>query len=235
MNLFYAPDITDGLFTLDKEESNHLARVLRMNSGDKVQFTDGKGFFYDCTIVDSHPNKSVVSVDKKYKGNDRRNYFLKIGIAPTKNNNRFEWFLEKSTEIGIDTITPIICEHSERKEVNSERLNRVITAAMKQSIKSFHPVLEEHTKLHSLLQKNFDGQKFIAFIDHENEQSLAKSYISGNNVLVLIGPEGDFSPTEIEMAKKCGFIPVSLGPSRLRTETAGVVACHTIHLMNLIK
>lgn len=232
MNLFYAPEISGELFTLDKEESNHLVRVLRMKTNDVVHFTDGKGFFYDCKIVDANPRKCVVSIEKKYEGKGRNKFFLQIGIAPTKNNTRFEWFLEKSTEIGIDTITPLICEHSERKEVKVDRLNRVITAAIKQSIKAFHPKLENQQTFNSFIKQPFDGQKFIAYVDVENELSLSKAYLPGNNALVLIGPEGDFSPEEIELAKRNGFVPINLGQSRLRTETAGIVACHTINLLN---
>lgn len=232
MNLFYAPEISGDLFTLDKEESNHLVRVLRMKENDVVHFTDGKGFFYDCLIVDANPKKCVVSVENKYEGSHRRNFFLQIAIAPTKNNARFEWFLEKSTEIGIDTVTPLICAHSERKDVKTERLNKVITAAVKQSIKSFHPKLEVQQAFNFFVKQPFDGQKFIAYVDKDNELSLSKAYLPGNNALVLIGPEGDFSPEEIELAKKNGFAPINLGPSRLRTETAGIVACHTINLLN---
>ncbi|HEY9115064.1 MAG TPA: RsmE family RNA methyltransferase, partial [Bacteroidales bacterium] len=176
-----------------------------------------------------------VSVENKFEGDDRRDCVLQIGIAPTKNNNRLEWFLEKATEIGIDTITPLICAHSERKEVKIDRLNKVITAAVKQSLKSFHPTLEHQQQFNSFIKKHFDGQKFIAYVDNENNLSLAKAYLPGNNALVLIGPEGDFSPEEIELAKKNGFIPINLGKSRLRTETAGVVACNTINLMNSFK
>lgn len=232
MNLFYAPEISGQLFTLDKDESGHLIRVLRMKTNDIVHFTDGKGFFYQSKIVEANPKKCVLAIEKKYQGTDNRNYFLQIGIAPTKSNSRFEWFLEKATEIGIDKITPLICERSERKEVKTDRLNRVITAAIKQSIKSFHPMLEEQQTFYSLVSKIFDGQKFIAYVEKEISLSLAKAYLPGNNVLVLIGPEGDFSPEEIEMATKNGFIPINLGISRLRTETAGVVACHTINLLN---
>jgi len=232
MNLFYSPGISGKLFTLNSEESGHLIRVLRMKANDLVHFTDGKGFFYECIIVEANPKKCVVSVEKKYEGADRRNFLLQIGIAPTKNNNRFEWFLEKATEIGIDTITPLICSHSERKEVKTERLNKVISAAVKQSIKSLHPKLEEQQSFISFIKQPFDGQKFIAYVDKENELSLLKAYLPGNNALVLIGPEGDFSPEEIELARENGFVPINLGQSRLRTETAGVVACHTINLLN---
>jgi 16S rRNA (uracil1498-N3)-methyltransferase len=232
MNLFYAPEISGNLFTLNKEESNHLVRVLRIKEDDLVHFTDGKGHFYDCKIIDANPKKCVVSVEKKIEGDDQRPFFLNIGIAPTKNNTRFEWFLEKSTEIGIDTITPLICTHSERKDVKTDRLNKVITAALKQSLKSFHPILEEPQQFNSFIKHAFDGQKFIANLDKENELSLLNTYLPGKNVLILIGPEGDFSPEEIDLAKKNGFIPITLGSSRLRTETAGVVACHTINLLN---
>ena len=232
MNLFYAPEISEGLFTIDKEESAHLVRVLRIKANDLVHFTDGKGFFYECKIVDANPKKCTVLVEKKYEGKGKRNFFLQIGIAPTKNISRFEWFLEKSTEIGIDTITPLICAHSERKEVKIGRLDKVITAAVKQSIKAYHPKLEEKQTFNSFIEQPFNGQKFIGYVEKEISLSLAKAYLPGSNAIVLIGPEGDFSPEEIELAKNNGFIPINLGQSRLRTETAGVVACHTINLLN---
>jgi 16S rRNA (uracil1498-N3)-methyltransferase len=190
---------------------------------------------YKCVITDANPKKCVIKIIEKTIGTDKRNFELHIAIAPTKNINRFEWFLEKSTEIGIDIITPIICHHSERKDVKAARLNKVITAAMKQSLKSTHPVLVDKTSFKALINTQFEGEKFIAFIDSEVTLELGKAYTPSKNALVLIGPEGDFSRKEVDDAIAAGFIPVRLGKARLRTETAGIVACHTIVLMNNMK
>lgn len=232
MNLFYAPHIAPPVFQLSPEESKHVVKVLRMKTGDRIFFTDGKGFLYRCRIADALPKGTLIEVLKKEKGEDRRGFYLHMAVAPTKNISRYEWFLEKATEIGIDRITPFVSEHSERKAVKPERLNRVMTAAMKQSLKTFHPVLDEIVLFRELLREPFEGQKFIAFIGPEITPELSKVYVPGRNAFVLIGPEGDFSPKEVEEAMECGFVPVRLGPSRLRTETAAVAACHTINLLN---
>ncbi len=162
----------------------------------------------------------------------KRNYNIHVAIAPTKNINRFEWFLEKSTEIGIDEITPMICQRSERKVVKPERLNKVITSAMKQSVKAYHPVLSEATTFKDLISRKHAGEKYIAYIEEGTHPSLKSLYTPGKDAIILIGPEGDFSPEEVLMATDMGFKTVSLGTSRLRTETAGVVVCHTLALMN---
>jgi len=232
MNLFYAPDITPPVFQLNAEESKHIIKVLRMKQGDTVHFTDGKGHLFHCRITEDNPRACIVEIIKTEEGNDRRNFYLHMAVAPTKNINRFEWFLEKATEIGVDQITPFISEHSERKVIKPERLNRVITAAVKQSLKTWHPVLDDAMNFSEVIKTDFNGDKYIAYIDPEVTLELSKAYTPGSNAIVLIGPEGDFSPEEIELAKKEGFIPVKLGPSRLRTETAGVTACHTINLLN---
>jgi 16S rRNA (uracil1498-N3)-methyltransferase len=232
MNLFYAPDIIEPYYQLTREESKHLIRVLRYKVGDEVHFTDGKGYFYTCRIIDASPKHCKVEVVNKQEGSDYRKFKLWIGVAPTKNISRFEWFLEKATEIGIDTIIPFVSFHSERKEIKPDRLNRVITAAVKQSLKSFHPKLEKLMSFKEMIDLPFDGDKFIAFIDDGVTLELSKAYRSGENAFVLIGPEGDFSPEEVKAAKEKGFVPVKLGPSRLRTETAAVTACHTINLLN---
>jgi len=233
MNLFYAPKISGQFYTLSEEESKHIIRVLRMKSGDTVFFTNGKGFLFDCKITDPNPKACEVEIISKNPGKDKRPFQLRMAVAPTKNLNRFEWFLEKATEIGIYDIIPLISSHSERKVVKTERLKRVTTAAMKQSLKSFHPHLEEATKFTDVITQTFEGDKFIAYINKEVTLELSKACQKGRNTLILIGPEGDFSPEEVEQAKQKGFVPVRLGPSRLRTETAAVVACHTINLMNL--
>lgn len=234
MNLFYAPDIGGHIHSLNKEDSNHLARVFRAKNGDTVYITDGKGAIYKCVITDANPKNCQVEIVDKTAGKDRKSFILQIAIAPTKNISRFEWFLEKSTEIGIDVITPLLCDHSERKVIKTDRSNRVLIAAMKQSLKSHLPVLHELTKFSDFIRKPFEGQKFIAFVN-DNTDELIDICRRNTNTLLLIGPEGDFSKEEITEAEKLGFIPVGLGPSRLRTETAGVVACHTVNILNLAK
>ncbi len=232
MNLFYAPEIKSPEFKMDASESKHIVKVLRMSEGDELFFTDGKGFFYKCTITVANPHGCMVKVLEKIKGDDKRDYLVYMAVAPTKNINRYEWFLEKATEIGVDRFLPFISKHSERKSIKTERLNRVITAAVKQSLKSFHPQLDEQVDFNTLINTPFEGQKFIAYIHPEVTLELSKAYKKGNNAFVLIGPEGDFTPEEVEKAKEKGFVPVRLGPSRLRTETAGVTACHTVNLLN---
>lgn len=232
MNLFYAPYIVEPAFTLTEEESKHIIRVLRKSEGDTVFFTDGNGYNYKCIVKEANPKKCHIEIIEKVAGEYKRNFKLHIAIAPTKNITRFEWFLEKSTEIGIDCITPIICSHSERKEIKTERLKKVITSAMKQSLKSHHPELKEKFSFKEILNIPTNGEKFIAYIDDDVTHELSEAYTHGNDVIILIGPEGDFSPEEVELAIEKGYIPVRLGKSRLRTETAGIVACHTINLLN---
>ena len=231
-NLFYAPNITMPYYQLTEEESKHLIRVLRKGVGDKVCLTDGQGFFYTCHIVDDNSKHCKVEVIEKTVGTDHRNFILQMGVAPTKNISRFEWFLEKATEISIDVIIPFVSFHSERKEVKHDRLNRVITAAVKQSLKSFHPQLKTTMTFKEMIDLPFSGKKYIAYINDEVTQELSAHYSATSDAFILIGPEGDFSPEEVEQAKEKGFVPVKLGPYRLRTETAAVAACHTINLLN---
>lgn len=232
MNLFYYPDIKEPVTTLSEDESKHIIRVLRKKTGEKVHFTDGKGYLYNCNIIDDHPKRCSIEITNKQPGEDNRDYEIHIAIAPTKNIDRTEFFLEKSTEIGIDIITPVTTFHSERRDVKHDRLNKVLVSAMKQSLKSHLPKLNTLTDFNTFVLQEFDGDKFIAYIDKDVTLELSKAYNSGNNVLLLIGPEGDFSNEEVKLAKEKGFVPVSLGKSRLRTETAGIVACHTISLIN---
>lgn len=233
MNLFYAPDIAGTHHTLNPEESKHLLRVLRMKKGDTVTLTDGKGFFYDCRIEDDNSRACRLYVLEKRKGDDTPGHMLHLAVAPTKNIARYKWFLEKATEIGVGRITPVICEHSERRQVKTDRLERILIAAMKQSLKSTLPQLNPPETFKNFVKKPFTGEKFIAYIHSDVTDELSKIYIKGSPALILIGPEGDFSPAEVELAVQNGFKPVRLGPSRLRTETAAVVACHTVNLVNL--
>lgn len=232
MLLFYAPDLQGEHYTLDEQESKHCIKVLRLHVGDRVMLTDGTGGLYSCELVNEDPKRCSVQVVSKQEVYGARDHRLHIAIAPTKNINRFEWFLEKATEIGIDEITPLICQRSERKTVKHERLNKVITAAMKQSLKAYHPKLNEQKSFSDLLLEKHAGEKFIAYVEEGKHPPLQSLYKPGQDALVLIGPEGDFSPEEVDLAVENAYKIVSLGQSRLRTETAGIVACHTIELMN---
>ncbi len=231
MQLFYTPYITDSNFYLDETESKHAVRVLRLANGDKIQLIDGNGNFFEAQIVNAHPKRCEVEITEKISGFNKRNHYLHLAVAPTKNIDRFEWFLEKATEIGVDEITPILCDHSERKMIKNERLEKVIISAMKQSLKAYLPKLNRLTLLKTILKSDFDGQKFIAHCYDQNKRELKNELVSSQFNLILIGPEGDFSEEEVELALQKQFIPVSLGESRLRTETAAVVACHTVNLL----
>lgn len=232
MYLFYSPVVTQGLNLLGEQESWHCTHVLRLPEGGAIHLTDGHGNLYECMIQIADPKKCIVNVVSVQTEYLKRKNYLHIGIAPTKSMDRFEWFLEKATEIGIDEITPVFCAHSERIRIKTERLQKILVAAMKQSLKAYLPKLNEPADLKNFLSKDFTGQKFIAYCESGEEDELQKVYQKGSNALILIGPEGDFSHEEIALAKKQGFIPISLGKSRLRTETAGIVACHTITLLN---
>jgi 16S rRNA (uracil1498-N3)-methyltransferase len=228
MQLFYL-EHPEKEIILSAEESKHATKVLRKKEGDILNFTDGKGGFYkaEITLADSIKCRlEIVSSDQKEK---QHNYHLHIAIAPTKNMDRYEWFLEKATEIGINEITPIICKHSERKVIKTERCNRILLSAMKQSLKFHLPKLNEAITLKDFLKQDFEGNKYIAHCEdgYKIELSTEKKV---EKTTILIGPEGDFSPTEIEMALQNQFKAVSLGTSRLRTETAGIVAVHTINI-----
>ena len=235
MNVFYLPDAQLGTISFPEEESKHIVKVLRMKEGDRFCVTDGKGSLFDAELVDAHPKRAMADLSNQRCGYDIRDFKLSIAIAPTKLNERTEWFLEKATEIGIDEVKLFASYHSERRVANVERFKKIVVAAMKQSVKSKMPVVEEMVSFDKLVKQNFDGQKFIAWIDDDVNEQLCDLYKKGENAIVLIGPEGDFSKEEVELAKQNGFVPVSLGEARLRTETAAVVACHTIQLINQMK
>lgn len=235
MNVFYLPDAQLGNISFPEEESKHIVKVLRMREGDNFCVTNGKGSIFDAELIDAHPKRAVANLSNQRQGYDNRSFKLSIAIAPTKLNERTEWFLEKATEIGIDEIKLFASYHSERRIANVERFRKIVIAAMKQSVKSNMPVIEEIQSFDKLVKQDFDGQKFIAWIDDNVKEQLCDLYNKGANALVLIGPEGDFSKEEVELAKNNGFVPVSLGEARLRTETAAIVACHTIQLINQMK
>ncbi|MDD5507587.1 MAG: 16S rRNA (uracil(1498)-N(3))-methyltransferase [Bacteroidales bacterium] len=232
MHLFYTPDIgPDDHYTLTEEESRHCTRVLRLSKGDPVALTDGKGTLFE-TVVDSDSHRrTTVRIIRALPGWGARKYRLHVAVAPTKNLNRFEWFLEKATEIGIDEITPLICDHAERKTLQISRMSRVMIAALKQSVKTTLPVLNEPVRFSSFLERPAPEMKFIAHFDPANKH-LKDNYSRSKNVVVLIGPEGDFSTGELQQASGAGFTAVNLGSARLRTETAGVVVCSLINFMN---
>jgi 16S rRNA (uracil1498-N3)-methyltransferase len=236
MQLFYTPDIEPShpQYFLSEEESKHAIRVLRLEAGDKVQLIDGRGGFYDAQIQDAHPKRTILNITSVTPNFNKRNHYLHIAVAPTKNIERLEWFLEKATEIGVDEISLIITQRSERKEVKVDRLNKIITAAIKQSLKAYHPVLNDAVKLNQLLTQPFDGQKFIAHCEAGEKFDLRREIISNSRYLVLIGPEGDFSPAEIELALESDFKPITLGEARLRTETAALEACFEVNFINRV-
>jgi 16S rRNA (uracil1498-N3)-methyltransferase len=232
MHIFYTPDINSNTLTLTEEESKHCIKVLRLETGSILHLIDGIGGFYDAIIEDPHPKRTKLKILNKIENFAKRNHYLHIAIAPTKNIERLEWFLEKATEIGIDEITPIICDRSERKEVKTERLIKVITSAVKQSIKAYHPKLNEPVRFSEFIASTTHSQKFIAHCMNGGKVTIKEQLINKGNYLVVIGPEGDFSFQEIETAISHNFIPISLGESRLRTETAGLQACFEINFLN---
>jgi len=233
MHLFHSPEISSDIFTLSPEESKHCIKVLRLDTGDHVHLTDGNGNLYKTRILDADVKKCILEIQEVTKEYNKKDFKIHMAIAPTKNIGRFEWFLEKATEIGIDEITPFICEHSERKVIKPERLNKVIIAAMKQSLKAYLPVLNPAISFKEFAAKNFDSERYIAYCSDKYRDNLKDVYKKQKNAVIMIGPEGDFSQVEIDFAIDTGFKPVSLGPERLRTETAALVACHTVNLINL--
>ena|ERR1035437_3533437 len=232
MHLFYTPDLQHQVHILSEEESKHCTRVLRLSEGNNIFLTDGKGLFCEAVIKNANPKACMIEIIKRTKEYGKLEFSLSIAIAPTKNIERFEWFLEKVTEIGIDKVIPLICRYSERKEIKPDRLEKVIVSAMKQSQKAYLPELSPIQLFKDFICKPFSGDKFIAHCINGEKPLLGNLVKQGVNILILIGPEGDFSAEEVEIAISQGFIPVSLGNSRLRTETAGVVACHTVNLIN---
>ena len=230
--VFYSPGIRH-LQQLPEQESLHCTKVLRMKEGDQLTVTDGKGFFFLCTLIQAHPKHCIVSIDAEVAQPKTWNFNLHIAFAPTKNIDRMEWFAEKATESGIDRFTPLLCRFSERKELKTERLEKIVVSAMKQSQQAVMPVIDEMNPFDLFVENPFTGRKFIAHCHPTPKTALAKTYQKGEDALILIGPEGDFSEEEIQKAVSLGFEPVSLGENRLRTETACLVACHTLHVLNL--
>ena len=234
MQLFYAPQITLPEYTLAEEESKHAIKVLRLSVGDTLHITDGRGTLHLCQVVSDSAKHCTVRVLESQHEFEKRNYTLTIAVAPTKNIDRYEWFLEKATEIGVDNFVALESEHSERRIIKPERELKVITAAVKQSLKAYHPTLEDMTDFKKFVTRDFDGRKFIA---HCGEAIKGKSYLAstlaaGENAVILIGPEGDFSPEEVRLAVENGFEEITLGTQRFRTETAAVMAVAMVAIKN---
>ena len=232
MHLFYTPDITSELYTLHEDESKHCIKVLRLQTGDTVTLIDGKGGLYTAEIVDPHPKKTILKVVNTQLAYGKRNHYLHLAVAPTKNIERIEWLLEKATEIGVDEISLVICDRSERKEVKLDRLNRIITSAIKQSLKAYHPVLNEPIAFKNFIKQTRISQRFIAHCMPEDKKTLQSCINNQGDYVILIGPEGDFTPHEITAAIENKFIPITLGNSRLRTETAALEACFEVNFLN---
>jgi 16S rRNA (uracil1498-N3)-methyltransferase len=232
MQLFYVPNISGTEVILNETESKHAIRVLRLPIGASIKLIDGTGGFYEARITDTNPKKCKLEIIDSQPEFGKKNFKLHIAIAPTKNIDRFEWFLEKCTEIGIDEITPIISEHSERKVIKPERLQKILVSAMKQSVKAYLPKLNELTSFKSFIGLLDESKKYIAHCNQGEKSHLKNEVSEGDDVVLLIGPEGDFSPEEVEWAKEYDYQEISLGTARLRTETAGVVACNIVNLAN---
>ena len=230
MQLFYSEHIhtKDTTYTFPKDESKHIVRVLRKKEEDILQVTNGKGNLFTVKITMASNSNCTVDI-VKYETFAKHKYYLHIAIAPTKNNDRLEWFLEKATEIGIDEITPIICDNSERKIIKKERLDKIVQSAMKQSLQYHLPIVNDAITLKDFLKNKQDGSLYIAHCEKDSKDEL--KLLVKEKQTILIGPEGDFSISEIENAIQNNYQPISLGNTRLRTETAGIVACHTVALL----
>ena len=235
MHRFYCPDIADTL-TLGEEDSKHCVKVLRMTGGDLIEIVDGNGNLYTCRITMAHPKRCAVEAVEQVEQPPHWGCRIVLGIAPTKHLDRMEWLAEKCVEMGVDRIVPLRCHNSERTVLKTDRLKKIMVSAMKQSLKATLPQLDELTPVEQLMKEPFDGVRCIAYCDEllprEQRQTLASAYKPGCDVMVLIGPEGDFSPEEVQVARESGFAPVTLGDSRLRTETAGMMAVAFIHALN---
>jgi 16S rRNA (uracil1498-N3)-methyltransferase len=233
MHLFYTQNILPPLHELGEEESRHCVKVLRLGRGDRINLADGSGTMYTAEITDANPAHCRVKIIDSVANWGRRGYGLTMAVAPTKNIDRYEWFIEKATEVGCDRFIPMECTHSERRVVKRDRLTKVAVSAAKQSLKAYLPAIDEMTPFNQVVAMPFDGVKLIAHcIDDLPHKLLRDCVDAGDNVLALIGPEGDFSPEEVALATAHGFIPLSLGDSRLRTETAALATVMGVAFIN---
>jgi 16S rRNA (uracil1498-N3)-methyltransferase len=232
MHCFYEPDLSHDIISLSEEESKHAVRVLRLSSGDQVIITDGKGTRALAEVCNDHPKRCELKITERKTESTGRSFRLHIAVAPTKNNERIEWFVEKATEIGIDEITFLDCEHSERDVIKTERIEKVAVAAMKQSQQSHMPLINEMTSIQDFIGSSKGDIKLIAHCEESDKKSLHDFEIKNKTVVVLIGPEGDFSAAEINACIANGYQPVALGNTRLRTETAALYAVCGIHFQS---
>ena len=239
MELFYAHKIADGRAFLDSEESAHLVKVLRHKAGDSISVIDGSGALMSCVLEEVSPREAVARIDSVSEGWGAHPYHLQMAVCPTKNIDRYEWFVEKAVELGVDEIVPVVCDHSERRVVRTDRLGRIAISAAKQSLKAAVPVIPDVVPLKDFLASCTCGLRLIAYCaeDVKERVSIAevlhRASASGLNparISILIGLEGDFSPEEVRAALDAGFMPVHLGPSRLRTETAALTAVEAVYL-----
>ncbi|MCT4629617.1 16S rRNA (uracil(1498)-N(3))-methyltransferase [Winogradskyella sp.] len=233
MQLFYNPNISenDNMFSFDKDESRHIVKVLRKKIGDQLHITNGKGWLFNAELTLADTKHCAVNILSKSL-QSKKDYTLHLAVAPTKMNDRYEWFLEKATEIGIDEITPIICDNSERKMVKLERFEKIIQSAMKQSLQCYLPKLNTPISFKNFIRQDFSSHKFIAHCEDTDKRSLKSQLRANEDYIILIGPEGDFSVKEIEIALATEYTPITLGNTRLRTETAAITACHSVAFIN---
>ncbi len=233
MQLFYNQQLDRSIsqFTFSEEESKHITKVLRKKEGDILNITNGKGYWFEAKIISADAKKCKAEIIDTTKNHPTK-HWLHIVVAPTKSNDRLEWFLEKATEIGVNEITPIICERSERKVIKLERLRKVVQSGMKQSLQTYLPKLNEPVTFKEFITKTHEGLLFIAHCEDEEKIDLKRCVAPDKDVTILIGPEGDFTKPEIKQAYESGFLPVSLGRNRLRTETAAIVACTVVTTIN---
>lgn len=231
MHLFYAPEINSDYFALNEEEARHCLKVLRLKINDRVHLTDGKGSLFTGIVDYIAPKECNIRIIETVKEKEKKP-LIHIAVSPTKSMDRFEWFLEKATEIGVDVITPLICERTERQNLKPDRLNKIIISALKQSYRTWLPELKPAATFDKLIGSADEEIKLIAHCAENEKKSIKELYKKEKSVIIFIGPEGDFSETEIVKAINLGFTSVTLGESRLRTETAAIVACHSINFIN---
>jgi 16S rRNA (uracil1498-N3)-methyltransferase len=233
MQIFYVPGITGDICLMDENNSRHCIRVLRLKKGDMLKLVDGVGNLYEGIIADPDQTSCKVTITGVMRDFEKKGYRLHIAISPIKNPERFEWFIEKSVEIGIDEITPLICRNTEKTGIKRDRINNIIISAMKQSLKAFKPSLNEPVTFNEFIGTYRSGIKMIASCNQDNERKkIDQVYEKKSDAVILIGPEGDFTVEEVSLAFKNGYKPVHLGQSRLRTETAGIAACHSVYFIN---
>ncbi|QZE13045.1 16S rRNA (uracil(1498)-N(3))-methyltransferase [Halosquirtibacter laminarini] len=235
MHLFYTPDLVEDRYVLDEVESKHCVKVLRLKEEDIIELVDGKGVFAKARIINAHPKACALEIIQKTEEFQKRNYHIEIAVAPTKNIDRIEWFIEKATEIGVDRITPVLCSRSERKMVKIQRLTKVAISAMKQSIKAYLPQVDDLISFKEVVLEPFDGEKFIAHCEEDAPRVSFVRTVLSDRVKVLIGPEGDFTSKEVEFAKLHGYREISLGEQRLRTETAALMSVSSFAVLQDLK